>query len=247
MDEKISESSGACCNNPKEKSSLKQGLVFGLVPHIGCIGFAAASIFGATVAVEFFKPFLMNRWFFYILIVVSLLFATVSAIIYLRQNKVLSMKGVLRKKKYIGTMYASTIGINIVFFLFIFPMVANLGTSASAGSSDLSALPEGSSISTMTLQVQIPCSGHAPLISGELKKISGVQAVIFNFPNNFDVSFDTAKTTKEKILALDVFKEYPAKVTAESSNAPALKSTNLAAAQGATVSFSAGSSRCSAE
>jgi copper chaperone CopZ len=216
MSEKISESSRDCCNNSKEKSSLKQGLLYGLVPHIGCIGFVAASILGVTVAVEFFKPLLMNPWFFYILIGISLMFATVSTAIYLKQNNILSMKGVLRKKKYISAMFGSTIGINLLFFLLIFPMAANFGTIVSASPSGLAILPENNSISTITLQVEIPCSGHAPLISGELKKIQGVQAVKFNFPNNFDVAFDSSKTTKEQMFALDVFKQYPAKVISES-------------------------------
>ena len=69
--------------------------------------------------------------------------------------------------------------------------------------------------SRITLQVQIPCPGHAPLITGELKKLPGVQGVKFNFINNFEVSFDSAKTSKEQILALEIFRAYPAKITAE--------------------------------
>ncbi|MCX6799478.1 MAG: heavy-metal-associated domain-containing protein, partial [Candidatus Diapherotrites archaeon] len=42
------------------KTTLWQGIMYGLVPHIGCIGFIGASILGATVAVEFFKPLLLN-------------------------------------------------------------------------------------------------------------------------------------------------------------------------------------------
>ncbi|MDD5147914.1 MAG: hypothetical protein PHH08_00445 [Candidatus ainarchaeum sp.] len=218
MGEKNSESSGDCCKRAGEKSSLKQGIIYGLVPHIGCIGFAAAPVLGVTVAAEFFRPLLMNRWFFYFLIGVSLLSATVSTIIYLRQNNALSMKGAVRKKRHISTMYASTIGINLLFFLFIFPMAANFGANVSAGTAGLAALPGSNSIGTIALQVQIPCSGHAPLITGELKKISGVQGVTFNFPDSFDVAFDSGKTTKERILALEIFRTYPAKVTAESNN-----------------------------
>jgi predicted mannosyl-3-phosphoglycerate phosphatase (HAD superfamily) len=60
-----------------------------------------------------------------------------------------------------------------------------------------------------------------------------VQAVKFNFPNNFEVAFDSSKTTKEQLLALDVFKQYPAKVISESKAAAG--STNLAATAAANL------------
>ncbi|MFN3910033.1 MAG: hypothetical protein ACK4J0_02255, partial [Candidatus Anstonellaceae archaeon] len=37
-----------------------------------------------------------------------------------------------------------------------------------------------------------------------------VQSVKFDFPNYFTVVFDSSKTTKDKILSLEVFKSYPA-------------------------------------
>ncbi len=101
----------------------------------------------------------------------------------------------------------------IIFSYFALPM---LFTNVSAGSTGLQTLPANNPVSTITLQVQIPCQGHEPLISGELKKISGVEGVRFNLPNYFEVTFDSAKTSKEQILALGIFKQYPAKITAES-------------------------------
>lgn len=210
----------------KRSSTLKQGMVYGLVPHIGCIGFIAASILGVTVAVEFFKPLLMNPWFFHILVLISIGFATISSAFYLRKNGLLSMAGLKRKKKYLATMYGSTVGINLVLFLLVFPMLANIDTgsfaenparaTALAGAGYVTGLmPKADSL--LALQVNIPCPGHASLISGELKKIDGVTGVKFNFPNSFDVAFDSGKTSKQEILSLEVFETYPATVVSESS------------------------------
>lgn len=64
--------------------------------------------------------------------------------------------------------------------------------------------------SKLTLNVNIPCSGHASLIIYEIKKLGGVNDVKFIGSGKFDVYYDPAKTSEQKILALDIFKEYPA-------------------------------------
>ena len=115
-------------------------------------------------------------------------------------------------------LYGTTIGINLLLFMVVFPITANLnsGTSftvastAAIGGDEQSSLT-GSSV-LITLKVEIPCSGHAPLIIGELKKINGVENVRFRFPNLFDVNYDSQKTTKEEILPLEVFNTYKATV-----------------------------------
>jgi hypothetical protein len=56
------------------------------------------------------------------------------------------------------------------------------------------------------------------LISGELKKINGVQSVKFRFPNLFDVSFDSSMTSEEEILRLDVFNTYKPTIVDENVN-----------------------------
>lgn len=58
------------------------------------------------------------------------------------------------------------------------------------GSGDLK-LSEAESL--VSLQVNIPCPGHAPLITGELQKINGVESIRFRFPNLFDVSYNPKK------------------------------------------------------
>lgn len=66
--------------------------------------------------------------------------------------------------------------------------------------------------SSVKLAVNIPCPGHALLITNALKSINGVLEVDFDFPNVFDVKYVPAKTSKEAILSVDIFKTYEAKV-----------------------------------
>lgn len=201
----------------KRNLTLKQGIVYGLTPHIGCIGFIAASILGVTVAVEFFKPLLMNPWFFHILVLLSLGFATLSSIFYLNKQGVLSWKGVKRKKKYLSTMYGSTLGINLFLFFLVFPLLANVNTVNAYADPNPNQSQVLGGANGLQLQVNIPCPGHAPLITGELKSIEGVNSVKFDFPNYFDVDYDS-RTSKEEILALEVFKTYNATLISENNS-----------------------------
>ena len=102
-------------------------------------------------------------------------------------------------------MYGTTVGINLILFFFIFPYVATItGGVVSA---------EG--FSTMEIKVKIPCPGHAPLISSELKTMEGVEGSDYSFPNNFLVYYDSSLTSEEEILSLEVFEEYPATITGD--------------------------------
>jgi len=203
-------------NIEKKKRNLFQGIAYGLIPHISCIAFIVGSILGVTVLTQFFKPLLMNPYFFYILVLISLGFATLSSALYLRKNGLLSIAGAKKKWKYLSTMYGSTIGINLLLFLIIFPLLANVSFAAPTGSI-LALSNSGTSLSTLKLQVDIPCPGHATLISGDVKAINGVIGVQFSLPNIFEVTYDTSKTSKQQILALDVFNTYKATVLGESA------------------------------
>src|SRR3989337_2598199 len=82
-----------CCEKEKIKQKDRtfwKGIVYGLIPHAGCIAFIAFSLLGATSAIFLFKPLLLNSYFFYILIAISFAFATISAIFYFRNKKVLN-------------------------------------------------------------------------------------------------------------------------------------------------------------
>ncbi len=216
-----------------KKRGFREALIYGLIPHIGCIAFVFASIFGATLLMQFFKPLLMNRYFFHALVAISFGFATLSAFIYLRKEGFLSMLGIRRKWRYLLTMYGTTIGVNLILFLLIFPMLANVSAAGDK---------VGESDSTIMFSVNIPCSGHAPLISEELKSIEGVNAIEYSFPNNFEVSFDSAKTSKQEMLALEVFDEYPATVV--DSNSPVAATTAAAKAPSSAVNTCDGSCGC---
>lgn len=192
----------------KNKNVL-QGIAYGLIPHIGCIMFVFAAIIGATALIQLFKPILMNKNIFYYLILISLGFATLSSFFYLKKNKKLSWSGIKDKKRYLLIMYLSVVGINILLFFFIFPFLANLGNSGV-----VSALDDNST-SFFEITSKIPCPGHAPLISDEVKTMEGVKAVEYSFPNNFKIYYNPSLTSKQEILQLGIFEEFPAEVINE--------------------------------
>jgi len=202
-----------------KKKRLLQGITYGLIPHIGCIAFIIGSVLGVTVLTQFFKPFLLNPYFFHILVLLSLGFATLSSALYLRKSGLLSLSGAKRKWKYLSTMYGSTIGVNLLLFLVIFPLLANVSFAQTSTGNFIGVVNNSgiNTLSSLKLQVDIPCSGHATLISSELKTIDGVTSVQFSLPNIFDVKYDPSKTSKQQILALEVFKTYKATVLSEDS------------------------------
>ena len=231
----------SCCNNNEQskqnektgKSNIRQGIIYGLMPHAGCIAFIIFSVLGVTTATALFKPLLLNPYFFYILVALSFVFATISAIAYLNKQGIVVFRktevgnslnvspgGIAGKWKYLSTLYGTTIFVNLLLFLVVFPMTANFSAASSAIPSSTipitgaaaGAQTSQASLSTIKLQVSIPCSGHASLITDELKKVDGVTGVKFSLPNIFDVTFDSAKATQQQILSLDVFKSYQATV-----------------------------------
>jgi hypothetical protein len=251
----------SCCGAKpkKEPKNVGQAILYGLIPHVGCIAFIIGSVLGVTVLTQLFKPLLMNKNFFYILILISLLLATISSVLYLRKTGFLSAEGIRKKWKYLSTMYGVTMGVNLLLFLVIFPLLANVSTVSAASSVPTASPPPGgaagvgsastASLASLTMKVAIPCSGHAPLISSELKTINGVQAVRFSLPNNFEVTYDPAKTSKDAILSLAVFKEYAPTVLSElnqiasQENVPA--TAQVAATPTKTAASTAGGCGCS--
>jgi len=132
-----------CCEKPKETKKEKgflKGILYGLAPHTFCIAFIIFTILGTTAATAFLKPLLLNRYFFYILIALSFCFATASAAIYLKRNKILSFRGIKRKWGYLSMLYGTTIFVNLLLFMVIFPQVANLNFNSAA---QLGAVAEG--------------------------------------------------------------------------------------------------------
>lgn len=195
-----------CCSSVeggaerKDKKGLLAGIVYGLLPHSFCIAFVVFSVIGATTGALIFKRFLLIPYFFQILVLISFVFATISAIIYLKRNGILSWQGIKRKQRYLTILYGTTILVNLLFFFIVFPAVANVSFGKQVSAAEAGA--------NLTLEVQIPCSGHASLIMGELKKLDGIGNVKFRMPNLFDVSYNPQKTTPEKIAGLEIFKEF---------------------------------------
>ncbi len=217
-----------------------QGLAYGIIPHIGCIAFIIGSVFGVTLLMQFFKPVLMNRWFFHFLVAFSFLAATVGSALYLRSNGLLSWQGMKRKKGYLATMYGATIGINLALFLLIFPLLANVQVVSASSATGLAA--GSSNLASLTMEVDIPCPGHAPLISNELKGVPGVAEIKYSFPETFQVYYDGESSTKEAMLALEVFDEYPATVTNDGSPAASLAPVAKSYGAGSSCSGSCGGS-----
>jgi len=202
-----------CCQPKKEYKGDNplMGLAYGIIPHTGCILFIIAAILGSTLLLGFFKPLLMNRNIFYYLILISIGFATISSFFYLRKHRCLSAKGIKSKKAYLSIMYGSTIGINLILFFLIFPFLANIDSVSAEQANN-------QGLSLLEISVDIPCPGHAPLITNEVKTIQGVEGSKFTFPNDFKVYYNPKITNKNEILNLKVFNEYPATILSETSN-----------------------------
>lgn len=199
-----------CCEKEKPKDEKKgffSGILYGILPHTFCIFFIVFSIVGATTATLFFKKVLLIPFLLQILIGLSFVFATLSAIIYLKRNDTLSSHGVKRKWKYLLVLYSTTVLVNLLFFTVIFPKVANLNINSTK-----SAVAQDSQSSSITIKVSIPCAGHSQLIIDEIQKTEGVGKVGFTDPNLFKVNYNSQKTSKEKILSLEIFKTYKATI-----------------------------------
>ena len=212
----------SCCAPVRERKheGFLWGLFYGLVPHTFCILFVVLSVIGATAATSMLKPLLYLPYFFQIIIALSFMFATVSAAFYLRRNGLLSAAGLKAKWRYLTIMYGTTIAINLLFFMVIFPAVANINSAASAEALDSVGVAQVSStaaqpsvaLQSVTLQVRIPCPGHAPLIISELQEAKGVRRVRFQGGNLFQVTYDAGQISPKEILAQEVFKSFPAKL-----------------------------------
>tara|TARA_Y100000310_G_scaffold343455_1_gene451158 strand:+ start:234 stop:533 length:300 start_codon:yes stop_codon:yes gene_type:complete len=77
--------------------------------------------------------------------------------------------------------------------------------------------PTGNTVATgsgaeFTLEVDIPCPGHAQLILNELYTVDGVTNVDSKYPNLYDITYDPSTTSEDEIKDLEIFNEYPCKV-----------------------------------
>lgn len=187
----------SCCSN----KGFSRGFIYGIFPHFPCFAFIIFSILGVTFAASIFQQILSNRHFFYWLIIFSFVLAGISAIICLKREKNLSWQGIKKKWKYLLTLFGTTIGINLLLFMVIFPLITNLIGEGNISNGDF-----------IVLQVDIPCPGHAPLIINELKNLNDALNIKFIFPNIFEINFNPDLVSREKILSLKIFKDFRAKI-----------------------------------
>ncbi len=200
-----------CCqpvNKPEGRKGFFWGVIYGILPHTFCLLFIVLSVIGATAGAAFFEKFLVIRWFFPALIALSFLFATISAMIYLYRNKKASFQGIRNSWKYLSMLYGTTIAISLLFIYVVFPYAVSSAYNNASNNPESARQEPGSA--QMTIAVDIPCSGHAPLIIAELKKLESVQDVNYQSPNIFKIAYDKTKNTKQDILSLEIFKTYKA-------------------------------------
>lgn len=182
----------------EERKGLLHGIASALIPHIGCIAIIFFALTGITAGSVFFKKFLLVKWIFPAMVLLSLAIATLSAVLYLRRDCCQTRRS---KIKYITFLFGSVLIVNIFMLFIIFPAAVNAGTGkVTAGDYKI-----------VKLKVDIPCPGHAQLIKDELIKLDGVSEVEFKTPDFFDVKCDK-RLSEEEILSLDIFKEFPGRV-----------------------------------
>ena len=204
-----------CCKKEEKKDrGVLRGVLYGLTAHSFCILFIVLTIMGATTLSTIIRPLFMNRYFFHILVLVAIVFATLSAVLYLKRNNQLSVSGIKERKNYLLILYGTTVAINLVLFLFIFPIATNISGGASLTEAVATSFKKESSVTLskneelLTVQADIPCPGHAYLVFGDLKDFSGVENINFRFPNLFDISYNPQTVTTEEILSVEVFQNY---------------------------------------
>lgn len=194
-----------CCGpeNKKSPNGLYEGIVYAVAPHTFCILFIVFSLIGSIAGMALIKNFLINRNTFLIIFSVSILFAFISAILYLKRRGCLSLNGIKSNWKYLSILFGTIIVVNFALFFYIFPATANINQGKINNQ-------ELNNLSTVQLKVDIPCPGHAPLITNELRKVRGVSFVYYENPDLFKVYYDKSIISDQEITSVDIFKNFKA-------------------------------------
>lgn len=196
-----------CCNKNKNSQGLGAGLLWGIFPHSFCLMAIFFSTIGAITLNTFFKKILLINHFFEFLISISLLLATLTCVIYLKKNQCFCRSKIKSKWRYILTVYSTTILTNLLFFFIVLPILVNAQNSQNP-----KILNTETNLSQLSLEIQLPCTGHATLISDEIKQNFQIENITFNEPNVFSIIYDPTKTSPDKILESKIFQTYPAKI-----------------------------------
>ena len=101
-----------------------------------------------------------------------------------------------------------------LLILFAGIVLANSFSSNNSSNSTL-VFNNENNLSEILIKVSIPCEGHVYLINSKLRELEGVKEVEYAQSFKFKVYYDSSKTSKEKILSLNIFKQYAAKEVVE--------------------------------
>jgi hypothetical protein len=120
-----------CCHpTGNYKKGFWTGLLFGLIPHSFCIAFLILSLIGATGATALLGRFLLVPYLPLFLVCISLLLATLSACIYLKNTGGCSFAIAKSKWKYLLTLYTSIAVMNAIVIFIILPALSNAQVKA---------------------------------------------------------------------------------------------------------------------
>lgn len=193
----------------RRREGLLWGVFYGLVPHTFCILFIVFSVVGATLATSFVQRVLLVPYLFQVIVALSVGLATLSAAIYLRRNGLLSRLGIRRKWRYLATLYGTTLAVNMLFFWVIFPAVAGFQSSPRVSAAGVTqSIGAQADLTQVTIQVAIPCAGHAPLVLGYLKKTPGVYEAQYISPDRFRIAYSANGTTLDQVLDQEIFRAF---------------------------------------
>jgi hypothetical protein len=193
----------SCCVDVKakcQKQGIGWGILCGFFPHTFCIASIIFSVIGAAMANTYLRRILLIPNFFSFLILFSLLIASFSAATYLKKIDCLCISGIKSKWKYLTALYSSTIIVNLAMFFIIFPVLANINSNQLSGDVINSA--------ELSMRVELPCTGHAPLVMEEIKKNRSIQGVKFTAPDTFQIKYNPQETSPAKIASLEIFKTF---------------------------------------
>lgn len=124
-----------CAQIPKEneKKGLFLGILFGILPHTFCILFVLFSVIGASFGAVYFQKLFRVPHLFQYLIALSFVFATMSAIFYLKRINGLNFAGLKLKWRYLIILFAIIIAVNLLIFYVILPAALNRGVPTENG------------------------------------------------------------------------------------------------------------------
>ena len=113
-----------------EKKGFLWGILFGILPHTFCILFVLFSIIGASFGAVYFQKLFRIPHLFQYLILLSFVFASISAAIYLKRINGLSFRGIKLKWRYLTILLTTTVAVNLLIFYVVLPVALSHGNKS---------------------------------------------------------------------------------------------------------------------